>query len=76
MRPGGAAAANGMVVRGVFQSADLVEIFRGNPPEEPERFYRLTRDGDLLRRAGGIGFQKVKRMRVFSGVRSYRPGRS
>ncbi len=38
----------------------LREILRGTPPEEPQRMYRRTRDGEWQRRRGAEGFRKVK----------------
>jgi len=53
-------------------SADLAKIFRGNPPDEPERFYRLTRDGHWLRRSNGNTFLEVKTERILSRGRAPR----
>jgi len=51
----------------VVSAADLIKYFRGNPPEEPERFYRLTREGNWLRRTREAAkFLEVRRKRVVS----------
>jgi hypothetical protein len=48
--------------------AALVKIFRGEPPEQPERFYRLTRDGHWLRRSRNLQFLEVKNTRMVGRV--------
>ncbi len=42
------------------QGIDLVKIFRGSPPDQPARFYKLTREGQWLRGSHGWIFQAVK----------------
>jgi hypothetical protein len=50
-------------------SEALAKYFRGNPPEEPERFYRLTREGNWLRRSEGATFLAVSRRKIASHAR-------
>ena len=53
--------------------AALEKYFRGSPPEEPERFYRLTREGNWLRRSRDATFLKVRKKSIVSHAHvSYR----
>lgn len=50
------------------RAATLARIFRENPPFQPKRFYKLTRDGQWLRMADGATFAEVKPRRLNSRV--------
>jgi hypothetical protein len=55
----------------------LVKFFRGNPPEEPRRFYRLKRDGNWLRGSEEATILDVSNKRIASHARvRYRAGRT
>jgi hypothetical protein len=46
------------------RAATLARLFRENPPFQPKRFYKLTRDGQWLRMADGSTFAEVKPRKI------------
>jgi hypothetical protein len=47
----------------------LAKFFRGSPPEEPERFYRLTREGNWLRGTRAATSLEVSAKKIVSHAR-------
>ncbi len=46
----------------------LARLFRENPPFQPKRFYKRTRDGQWLRMAGEASFSAVKAEKIINRV--------
>jgi hypothetical protein len=49
-------------------AAKLARLFRENPPFQPKRFYRLTRDGQWLRMADEAKFSEIKPATIINRV--------
>jgi hypothetical protein len=50
------------------RAATLARLFRENPPFQPERFYKLTREGQWLRMADEATFSEVKPEQIVNRV--------
>jgi hypothetical protein len=49
---------------GDVSPAELVKYFRGDPPDEPERIYRLTREGAWKRGGAAIKLLRFRNKHV------------
>jgi hypothetical protein len=50
------------------RAATLARLFRENPPFQPKRFYKLTREGHWLRMSDGATFAEVKSWKMISRI--------